>query len=131
MAPLMPGWNRPIESEPATRSSPAKSSRPLDKRHLHHPTCLLMRSLLFVVILLISLLPSAAQAETIRVASISFRPQKLGLSQKEVADKLRNIGHKVEYADLPHGGGQAIMIKDNKVLVGGSDPRKDGIALGI
>ena len=89
MAPLMPGWNRPIESEPATRSSPAKSSRPLDKRHLHHPTCLLMRSLLFVVILLISLLPSAAQAETIRVASISFRPQKLGLSQN--ADRLEAL----------------------------------------
>ncbi len=51
--------------------------------------------------------------------------------EKEVADKLKNIGHKIEYADIPHGGGQAIMIKDNKVLVGGSDPRKDGIALGI
>ena len=51
--------------------------------------------------------------------------------EKKVADKLKNMGHKIEYADLPHGGGQAIMIKDNKVLVGGSDPRKDGIALGL
>ena len=48
-----------------------------------------MRSLLFVVILLISLLPSAAQAEKIRVASISFRPQKLGLSQN--ADRLEAL----------------------------------------
>ena len=37
--------------------------------------------MLHTLFLLISLLPSAAQAETIRVASISFRPQKLGLSQ--------------------------------------------------
>ena len=44
--------------------------------------------------------------------------------------KLKNLGHKVEFADLPHGGGQAIMKKANNILVGGSDPRKDGVALG-
>ena len=50
--------------------------------------------------------------------------------QLETSVKLKNLGHKVEYADLPHGGGQAIMKKANNILVGGSDPRKDGIALG-
>jgi len=48
----------------------------------------------------------------------------------DTLSKLEEIGHIVEYADLPHGGGQAIMLKENGVLVGGSDPRKDGMALG-
>lgn len=48
----------------------------------------------------------------------------------KVVNKLKEVGHKVEKTELPHGGGQAVMLKDNKVLVGGSDPRKDGIALG-
>ena len=47
-----------------------------------------------------------------------------------VYEKLEKLGHKLEYCDLPHGGGQAIMLKDNGILVGGSDPRKDGLALG-
>ena len=47
-----------------------------------------------------------------------------------IIEKLKQIGHKTEFIDIPHGGGQAIMIKSNNVLVGGSDPRKDGIALG-
>ena len=46
-------------------------------------------------------------------------------------DKLEKLGHKVTYFDLPHGGGQAIFLRDNGVLVGGSDPRKDGLALGF
>ena len=40
-------------------------------------------------------------------------------------------GHKVRDAGAPHGGGQMIVIDDkNGFLVGGSDPRKDGCALG-
>ena len=40
-------------------------------------------------------------------------------------------GHRVERAINPWGGGQAIMIdRDRGVRVGGSDPRKDGCALG-
>ena len=49
----------------------------------------------------------------------------------ETLQKLEDLGHKVEYTDLPHGGGQAIILKENNILVGGSDPRKDGIALGF
>ena len=33
--------------------------------------------------------------------------------------------------DMPWGGGQAVVIdRDNGVLIGASDPRKDGMALG-
>ncbi|MCW2309895.1 gamma-glutamyltransferase [Rhodobium gokarnense] len=39
-------------------------------------------------------------------------------------------GHEVTMAESPHGGGQAIRM-DGNVLIGGSDPRKDGCALGF
>ncbi|MEM6451233.1 MAG: gamma-glutamyltransferase [Cyanobacteria bacterium P01_D01_bin.105] len=47
-----------------------------------------------------------------------------------IRDQLTALGHKVVPAVLPHGGGQAIWMGDDGVLVGGSDPRKDGCALG-
>ncbi|MGC1309554.1 MAG: gamma-glutamyltransferase [Phormidesmis sp.] len=47
----------------------------------------------------------------------------------QVKDSLTAIGHTVVPAVLPHGGGQAIWIGEGG-LVGGSDPRKDGCALG-
>ena len=44
---------------------------------------------------------------------------------------LRDMGHEVVTVDRPHGGGQAIWIDhDRRCLVGGSEPRKDGMALG-
>lgn len=44
---------------------------------------------------------------------------------------LEKLGHTCGSIDPPHGGGQAIKIDwDNGTLEGGSDPRKDGIALG-
>ncbi len=39
-------------------------------------------------------------------------------------------GHRLADIVKPHGGGQAIFIDPRGFLVGGSDPRKDGIALG-
>ena len=52
-----------------------------------------------------------------------------GYSEK-VRSELADLGHKVEVPDGPIGGAQAIMIHDSGVLEGGSDPRKDGCALG-
>lgn len=44
---------------------------------------------------------------------------------------LREKGHTVIAADAPHGGAQAIWIDwEQGTLTGGSDPRKDGMALG-
>ncbi len=48
-----------------------------------------------------------------------------------VARQLQGLGHEVSWADEPMGGGQAIWIDwQNGTLIGGSDPRKDGFALG-
>lgn len=46
-------------------------------------------------------------------------------------EALAAMGHTVKAADAPLGGGQAIAIdRARGTLVGGSDPRKDGMALG-
>jgi gamma-glutamyltranspeptidase/glutathione hydrolase len=48
-----------------------------------------------------------------------------------VIDRLNRLGHDCALVDKPHGGGQAILIdRARGCLVGGSDPRKDGCALG-
>ncbi|MEP4733138.1 gamma-glutamyltransferase, partial [Parvibaculum sp.] len=53
-----------------------------------------------------------------------------GLSA-EARDGLAARGHEVKDAFLPHGGGQAIVIDHERgTLAGGSDPRKDGAAIG-
>ena len=45
--------------------------------------------------------------------------------------QLEGLGHRVALTELPHGGGQAVRIDWKAgVLTGGSDPRKDGCALG-
>lgn len=52
-----------------------------------------------------------------------------GYSDK-VRSELAAMGHQVSLAHEPIGGGQAILIGDDGVLIGASDPRKDGCALG-
>jgi gamma-glutamyltranspeptidase/glutathione hydrolase len=48
-----------------------------------------------------------------------------------IAEALERKGHKVARADQPMGGGQMIEIdEETGSLIGGSDPRKDGLALG-
>ena len=51
-----------------------------------------------------------------------------GYSEAVAAD-LAALGHRVTRRDAPLGGAQAILIEDD-VLVGASDPRKDGCAMG-
>ncbi|SMH57698.1 gamma-glutamyltransferase family protein [Mesorhizobium australicum] len=48
-----------------------------------------------------------------------------------VREGMRARGHQLRDAARPHGGGQMIVIdEENGFLVGGSDPRKDGCAMG-
>ena len=50
--------------------------------------------------------------------------------REDVLLGLANLGHEIKQAEMPHGGGQAILIDGvNGVLQAGSDPRKDGCAL--
>lgn len=50
---------------------------------------------------------------------------------REVDHGLRRLGHRTRTSDEPIGGGQAIVVDDHLgCLVGGSDRRKDGVALG-
>ena len=53
-----------------------------------------------------------------------------GIPQATV-DALAAMGHGPIAIERPHGGGQAIWIdRARGTLVAGSDPRKDGMALG-
>lgn len=61
-------------------------------------------------------------------------PQGLAIERgypSNVRTELAAMGHKVTEPDGPLGGAQTILIdRENGVLQGASDPRKDGIALG-
>ncbi len=49
----------------------------------------------------------------------------------ELCGRLSRLGHEPEPVVRPHGGGQAIRIdRARGCLIGASDPRKDGLALG-
>ena len=49
-----------------------------------------------------------------------------------VKDDLEGRGHAVEWSDVPIGGAQAIWIDHERgILIGASDHRKDGMALGV
>ena len=47
-----------------------------------------------------------------------------------VRAELAQMGHDVSIPAEPLGGAQNIMIDDSGILIGASDPRKDGCALG-
>jgi gamma-glutamyltranspeptidase/glutathione hydrolase len=48
-----------------------------------------------------------------------------------IRQELSDMGHKVVIPGDPLGGAQAIMINhDSGTLLGASDPRKDGAAIG-
>ena len=49
---------------------------------------------------------------------------------EHVRQTLADMGHRIDVPVKPLGGAQAILIHENGVLEGGSDPRKDGCALG-
>lgn len=50
---------------------------------------------------------------------------------QSVFDGLTAAGHKVVYNEAPWGGGQIVEIDQaNGILIGASDPRKDGMAVG-
>ncbi len=48
----------------------------------------------------------------------------------EVRAELAQMGHQVSLSPEPIGGAQSILIDDSGILIGASDPRKDGCALG-
>ena len=71
--------------------------------------------------------PSICRAACITRASTSSRTA----CRPTIVEGLKKIGHKTTSVVGPLGGGQAIWIDwDKGTLVGGSDPRKDGCALG-
>jgi len=50
----------------------------------------------------------------------------------EIATGLTTLGHTTAPVPVPYGGGQIIQIDyENGVMIGGSDPRKDGMAAGF
>lgn len=54
-----------------------------------------------------------------------------GKVSEDVCNELRKLGHNIGPASVPIGGSQAIWIDYEKgTLTGGSDPRKDGCAIG-
>ena len=50
---------------------------------------------------------------------------------EEMREKLKALGHNIQPAKKPIGGSQAIFVDwETGFLIGGSDPRKDGCAIG-
>ena len=49
---------------------------------------------------------------------------------KATREKLSQMGYKIEEATIPIGGAQLVRLDSSGILIGASDPRKDGCALG-
>ena len=50
---------------------------------------------------------------------------------EEVVAGLKRLGHRVERRPMPWGGGQiVVMDRERGVVIGASDGRKDGMAIG-
>ena len=64
----------------------------------------------------------------------SFSGSEGMLVERGYPDKVRaelaQMGHKVSIPEIPLGGAQNILIDDSGILIGASDPRKDGCAIG-
>lgn len=50
--------------------------------------------------------------------------------RSDVVQRLSDLGHMVEISPTPIGGAQSIFVDEAGTLIGASDPRKDGCALG-
>ena len=72
--------------------------------------------------------------EALDCARVFFEGDTVSLETgvpEAVASALQDMGHKVSRRPDPWGGGQIVAIdQDNGVLIGASDARKDGLALG-
>ena len=49
----------------------------------------------------------------------------------DVKAALADKGHNVQRPDIAIGGSQAILLREDGVVEAGSDPRKDGCAIGF
>jgi gamma-glutamyltranspeptidase/glutathione hydrolase len=72
--------------------------------------------------------------EAIDCARVFFEGEELQVEESvpsATVERLASMGHKVTVRPEPWGGGQAICFDhENGVLIGASDARKDGCALG-
>src|SRR5215472_6817835 len=70
-------------------------------------------------------------AEQPRILPLNGLLQVEGANPDAIVADLATRGHEILIVEVPLGGCQAIWIdRDRGVLIGGSEPRKDGLALG-